>query len=499
MSDGPARADGKQRSVIVRMANPPADIDRLAQAGARAIRQRNLALRARDCLPPDAEPDRTATSATPQSLLRADEDALKGSLLAQAPPHAPKRGVEALKVEARDRLAPLLGNDRVQRALEAGAAEADEAVDALWASGSLALELPVKDLEALADEVPEIAEVYPNRQLRVPPVVEVLNVPEPVREARAASYGVERIGALAAWGAYGARGAGVKVGILDTGVDIVHSDLLGKVTLWAEFAADGSQVPNSMPHDSEGHGTHVAGTVAGGNASGQWIGVAPEAELCCARVIGPDGGTDKQLLAGLSWVIEQDVDVISMSLGGLTLGPEMPATYTEAILRAVGQGIPAVIAIGNEGSQTSGSPGNDLFAVAVGATDHLDRPAGFSGGRTQVVSESDFIRPELLPLPYSKPELSAPGVAVASSIPGDTWAVLSGTSMATPHVAGAIAVLLSATTIRERVEAAELGLLISDLIIGSVEELGEAGQDHRYGFGRVDVLRAIDFALERGY
>jgi subtilisin family serine protease len=481
------------------MANAPEEVDRLAQAGARAIRQRNLALSARDCLPPDRDPDRTTTKATPRPLAPANEEALKGSMLAQAPPQAPKSGVEELKLEARDRLAPLLGNDRVRRALEAGPTEPDVAADALWAAGSLALELSVEDIEALPGEVPEIAGVYPNRRLRIPPVVEVLNVPEAVREARAASYGVEKIGALAAWGAHDARGAGVKVGILDSGVDIVHSDLLGKVVAWAEFDADGVQVPNSVPHDSERHGTHVAGTIAGGAASGQWIGVAPEAELCCAQVMGPGGGTDKQLLAGLSWVIEQGVDVISMSLGGLTMGPEMPATYTEAILSAVRQGIPAVIAIGNDGSQTSGSPGNDLFALGVGATDHLDRPAGFSGGRTQVVSESDFINPELLPLPYSKPEVSAPGITVASSVPGDTWAVLSGTSMATPHVAGAIAVLLSATTIRQQVEAAERALLISDLVVGSVEELGEAGQDHRYGFGRIDVLRAIDFARERGY
>ena len=492
-------AAGARRSVIVRMANAPADVDRLAQVGAGVIRQRNLALSARDCLPPDREPEATVTRATPRPLLRADEAALKGSLLAQAPPPAPRRPVEELKVEGRERLAPLLGNERVQRALEAGRGGPDEPPDALWASGSLGLELTGEDIDALREEVPEIAAVYPNRRLRVPPVVEALNVPEAVREARAASYGIEQIGALAAWGAYGARGAGVKVGILDTGVDIVHSDLLGKVTAWGEFDADGRQVPNSMPHDVEGHGTHVAGTIAGGNSSGQWIGVAPEAELCCALVVGPGGGTDKQLLAGLSWVIEQDVDVISMSLGGLTLGPEVPATYTEAIVRALRQGIPAIIAIGNEGSETSGSPGNDLFAVGVGATDHLDRPAGFSGGRTQIVSESDFIRPELLPLSYSKPEISAPGVAVPSSIPGDTWSVLSGTSMATPHVAGAVALLLSATTIRERVEPAERGLLISDLIVGSVEELGEAGQDHRYGFGRIDVLRAIDFARERGY
>jgi hypothetical protein len=71
-----------------------------------------------------------------------------------------------------------------------------------------------------------------------------------------------------------------------------------------------------------------------------------------------------------------------MSLGGLTLDPETPNTYTEAILTCLRAGIPVVTAIGNEGSQTTGSPGNDLFAFAVGATDYFDKAAGFSGGRT---------------------------------------------------------------------------------------------------------------------
>jgi subtilisin family serine protease len=490
-------ASSDRQSVIIRMESPSPEVGDVAVGATRALRRRTVALSARECLPPDRAPGTTVTEATPRSLLRGDAAAARGSLLVEAGPPS-ETDVAALRESTRERLAPLLENDRIRRALEERGIDEDTAAGDLWTSGAIAVELSAEDVAALREEVPGIANIHVSRQLRLPPVVDVLNVPEVVRERRAATYGLDTIRALATWGAYGARGKGVRVGILDTGVDASHPDLKGKIVEWAEFDHDGHEVP-SEPHDSDRHGTHVAGTVAGGNASGQWIGVAPEAELCFAKVLGPEGGTDTQILAGLRWTIEQQVDVISMSLGGLTLGPEMPPTYTEAIVAALQQGIPVVVAIGNEGAQTSGSPGNDLFTLAVGATDYRDRPAGFSGGRTQVVDESDFIRPELLPLPYSKPDVSAPGVAVVSSVPGGEWTALNGTSMATPHVAGAIALLLSATSIKTDSQSEERAFLLSDLITGSVEELGEAGQDHRYGFGRIDVLRAIDFAKERGY
>ncbi|MCP4508045.1 MAG: S8 family serine peptidase, partial [Fuerstiella sp.] len=162
-------------------------------------------------------------------------------------------------------------------------------------------------------------------------------------------------------------------------------------------------------------------------------------------------------------------------------------------------GIPVVCAIGNEGEQTSGLPGSDLFSLSVGATDSDDRVGGFSGGRTQIVFESDFLNSDDLPMPYIKPDLSAPGVAVFSSVPASGWSAFSGTSMATPHVAGAIALLLSATNIRETLDGASRAFTIQELITGSVDDIGESGQDCRYGFGRLDVLRAIDFAVRDGF
>src|SRR4051812_41993720 len=364
-------------------------------------------------------------------------------------------------------LRPVLGTDAVRRALaRAGENPAASAVTPLLAARSVAATLTRDELAALRDAPGAVAAVHRNRHLDVPPVIEVDGLPVGTRTA-ASAWGVERVSALAAWGAYGARGKGVKVAVHDTGVDAEHPDLKGKIANWAEFDAAGRRVTGSEPHDSDRHGTHVCGTIAGGNASGKWIGVAPEARLAVGLVLnGEQGGTDGQALAGIDWALERGVDVISMSLGAFVIGPETPGTYTRAIVDCFLRGVPVVAAMGNDGDGTGGSPGSDLFALSVGATDLDDSVAGFSSGRTQVVTESQVIRPNLLPLPYPKPDVSAPGVAVESSVPGGTWTMFSGTSMATPHTSGAVALLLSATDRLRSVAPRDRVGMVIDLFIG---------------------------------
>lgn len=501
--------EGELRTVIVRM-ETPADTQReILATASEAIRRRILCTSARDVLPaPDMTLAVPVTATTAKDTLR---DITKEDTSMAANVRLGDVTVATLRRVGLEALAPLRASDVFKKA-EARMSERapkrktlpkkrgkspEPSLPYFWSSKCAVLTLPKDEVPRLAIDVPQIGDIYPNRMLRVPRVVEAKRLPFNVEDNKTSGWGVHAIGALAAWGAYGSRGKGVRIAVLDTGVDAAHPDLEGKVDAWGEFDLQGNEVPDSKPHDTDRHGTHCAGIIAGGDASGVWIGVAPEAKLACGLVLdGEKGGSDAQVLAGMQWAIEQKVDVISMSLGGLTIGPDVPSTYTAAMIDALRLGIPVITAIGNEGSQTSGSPGNDLFAFAVGATDSKDRVAGFSGGRTQIIFKSAFIPPEALPLPYSKPDLSAPGAAILSSVPDGKWEHFNGTSMATPHVAGAIALLLAATSLRKKIATGKLAFTIQDLLTGSVEELGESGQDHRYGFGRLDVLRAIGFARE---
>lgn len=285
------------------------------------------------------------------------------------------------------------------------------------------------------------------------------------------------------WGAYHTKGKpigapepanAVRVAVLDTGVDPAHPELQGKIVQWAEFDDNGDLV-TSTAHDSGQHGTHVCGTVAGGSAStpnNPMIGIAPDAALMVGLVLKGKSGTYAQILAGMDWAIENGAEIINMSLGGVSLQPDVVDLYTQAIISANLNGIPVVVAIGNEGAQTTGLPGNDYFAFSVGATDNADRAAGFSGGRTQVVSSSRYIPEDNLPLYYSKPEVTAPGVGILSCVPKNGYETWNGTSMATPHVSGALALLLAATNIRA-VPPERRAYLLQDLLISSVEDSGK--------------------------
>jgi len=231
-------------------------------------------------------------------------------------------------------------------------------------------------------------------------------------------------------------GEGVDVYVLDTGVRVTHSEFGGRATFGATF---GDGTPGQ---DVDGHGTHCAGTIAGAT-----VGVAPKASIIGVKVLGDTGsGTNSDIISGINFVAQSAAQsgkpsVISMSLGGGASAP-----LDAAVRNAIASGIHFVLAAGNEGEDANGtSPARVQEAITVGASDINDEVASFSNFGPVV-------------------DIFAPGVAIISaSSDSDTGlASLSGTSMATPHVAGLAAYLLALEgnrtpeELRERIK--ELGV-----------------------------------------
>jgi len=249
----------------------------------------------------------------------------------------------------------------------------------------------------------------------------------PAKPSPAPTWGITRIKADQLWAA-GITGKNVVVGHLDTGVDGTHPVLQGAVAAFAEFDMAGDRVPGAKPHDSAEHGTHTAGTIAGRAGTKGAIGVAPDARLASAMVI-EGGQVVDRILAGMDWIVAQQARILSMSLGLRGFTPAFEIVVDA--LRAAN--VLPIFAVGNEGPDTSRSPGNYANVLAIGAMDSSNRVADFS-------SSQQFDR-TLNPL---VPDLVAPGVGVLSSVPDGKFEEMDGSSMATPHVAGLAALLLQA-------------------------------------------------------
>ncbi|GGT02271.1 peptidase [Streptomyces chromofuscus] len=246
-----------------------------------------------------------------------------------------------------------------------------------------------------------------------------------------------QINAPAAWAA-GHHGEGVKVAVLDTGADQTHPDLAGRVSQAKDFSGSGST------QDHFGHGTHVAATAAGSGAASGGLrkGVAPGADLLIGKVLGDNGfGSESQVIGGMEWAVAQGARVVNMSLGssGQTDGTDPMSLAVNDISRS--SGALFVVAAGNDGElgdMTVGSPGSADAALTVGAVDSDDKLASFSSRGPRFGDKA------------VKPDITAPGVGIVAAraagttmgVPvDDYYTAARGTSMATPHVAGAAALL----------------------------------------------------------
>jgi len=267
-------------------------------------------------------------------------------------------------------------------------------------------------------------------ELRLNPDVETVWLDLPVHTCLNVS--VPHIEVPPVWQA-GIDGTGVRVAVVDTGLDANHPDFAGRIGGMTDFTGQG-------PHDNNGHGTHVAGIAAGAGAL--YRGVAPGATVYAAKVLRGDGsGMFSDVMAGVEWAVQQGVHVINLSLGssGSSDGNDALSHTCDA---AVDRGIVVCAAAGNDGpgARTIGSPGAARKVITVGATDDHDAVASFSSRGPTADG-----RP--------KPDLCFPGVGIIAPRSSGTsmgtpvdnlYTQASGTSMATPHAAGTAALLRQA-------------------------------------------------------
>ncbi len=237
--------------------------------------------------------------------------------------------------------------------------------------------------------------------------------------------GVALMNAPAVWDE-SRRGQGVVVAVLDTGCQTDHPDLKDRVVGGRNFTADYDGDPEQF-EDNNGHGTHVAGTIAAIQNRQGVVGMAPEASLLILKVLQGDGGGSYQgIVDAINYAIQwrgpqgEAVRVISMSLGGPEDSPELH----DAIKRAIVANIIVVCAAGNTGKEEKQYPGGYHEVVGVGAVDLQKVLAKFSTMNQEI-------------------DVVAPGVEILSTYLGGKYAKLSGTSMATPHVSGALALIIN--------------------------------------------------------
>ena len=315
-----------------------------------------------------------------------------------------------------------------------------------------------KEIEALKNNpnVEAVEDDGPVYALGAYPRVENLLIEgQPSIQAETIPAGVAQIKAPAAWDC--SRGKGIRVAVLDTGIDGAHPDLA------ANYKGGVSFVPGQTSADGNSHGTHCAGTIAATINGAGVVGVAPAASLYAVKVLANNGsGQWSYLIAGINWCITNKMHILSMSLGG----PSAPAAVEAACNAAFSNGLLLVAAAGNSGPapNTVGVPGKYKNVIAVSAIDSANVIASFSSRGPEV-------------------EICAPGVNVLSTIPGGGYGTKSGTSMACPHVAGAAAVVWGSHRFATNVQ-------IWNLLGSTADNLGIPGWDTLYGYGRVDVDQA---------
>ena len=292
-------------------------------------------------------------------------------------------------------------------------------------------------------------------------------------------WGLDNINAPDVWNGAGefsgTKGSGAIVAVIDTGVDLDHPEFSGRIVAGYDFVDN-----DAIADDGEGHGTHVAGTIAGSDSDGVGIsGVAPDSQIMPIRVLGDDGtGWTSDIVAGIRWAADQGADVINLSLGGGGYSP----TMADAIRYASNKNSVVVMAAGNSGYSSPEYPAAHAVnnGIAVGAVNQDRNLASFSNRAGSEVL--DYV--------------TAPGVNIYSSIPGGSYDYYSGTSMATPHVAGVAALLKSHdnSLTSESIEDLIIGTASNNLSSSSTRTLKDSITNNRITSNNINDLTTSDYS-----
>ncbi len=347
----------------------------------------------------------------------------------------------------------------------------------LWVANAFAFTGTAKDIAELKKN-PMVAEVFESKYeifMKIPKKNTVRD------NLSVVQWGVKKVNAPDVWQEHKIDGAGVVVGVLDTGINPDHPALKGKILAFKDFTGDKSE----KPIDTQGHGSHVSGSIVGSSG----VGVAPGAKLIVARVFDNKGGTTTEtLLNAMQWMLDPDgvpetndaPRVVNNSWGSSS---STNKTFWVSVENWVQAGILPAFAAGNDGywGGKVGTPAAFPHSWAVAATASNDTLAAFSSTGPVFWDGKELI----------KPDIAAPGKDIISCSHKDGSLVsMSGTSMACPHAAGVAALLFQADPSLTPED-------VMKILASTALDLGDSGKDNKFGFGLMDSAKAVKAVLAK--
>ncbi|WP_017323985.1 S8 family serine peptidase [Synechococcus sp. PCC 7336] len=355
--------------------------------------------------------------------------------------------------------------------------------------------LPLATLDVNKDTLKVLAAqdrvvaVMPNQRVKLLTPDEPDNLLSKFEKDNESTWGIQELAVKELWEQAETKGRGVKVAVLDTGVYGDHPALQGKVSDFTIIDSTGQRLEllNQKTFDYHRHGTHICGTIAGGETSdGVAIGVAPGVNLAVAQIHFGDRSFLSHIIDGIDWSIGVGADIINMSIGIQYYDEKIDNLFQLLVER----GIAPIVAIGNESHGSTSCPGNAGSVLGIGALERKKTGgvdvAPYSGG-------SSIDTPGALLERIVKPDVVAPGSNVYSCVPptseanDEEYRLMDGTSMAAPHVAGVMAILMASCPEKPVIE-----------IFKAIRETARHPRgkkrrpDNRWGYGAIEPLAALN-------